>query len=78
MSNKATQQERDFAIVMEQLSAKAEKILPGEMSSMIEEALHQSGAQRPTAPPLVAANIAEAPAKTSSVNPQEEFLTCCG
>src|SRR5712692_2121860 len=44
------------------------------MSSMIEEALHQSGPQPPTAPPMAATNIAEAPAKTSSANPQEEFL----
>src|SRR5437867_7199372 len=45
-----------------------------EMNSVIEEALHQSGAQRPTAPPLAATNIAVAPTKTSSANPQEEFL----
>jgi len=44
-----------------------------EMTSMIEEALHESGAQRSTTPPPVA-NITEAPAKTSSANPQEEFL----
>ena len=44
-----------------------------EMNSMVEEALQESGAQRPAVPPPVA-NIAEAPAKTSSANPQEEFL----
>src|SRR5207253_5767814 len=44
-----------------------------EMNSLIEEALQESGAQRPTASPPVA-NITEAPAKTSSANPQEEFL----
>src|SRR5260370_41340701 len=43
------------------------------MTSMIEEALQESGAQRSTTPPPVA-NITEAPAKTSSANPQEEFL----
>ena len=74
----------DFAVASGVLTADEEKNLlrfgaeraltEAEMSSMIEEALHQSGAQRPTAPPLVATNIAEAPAKTSSANPQEEFL----
>src|SRR3989442_3217653 len=74
----------DFAVASGVLTADEEKNLlrfgaeraltEAEMSSMIEEALHQSGAQRPTAPPLVATNIGEAPAKTSSVNPQEEFL----
>jgi len=44
-----------------------------EMNSMIEEALSESGAQRQTAPPP-AANITDAPAKTSSANPREEFL----
>jgi formylglycine-generating enzyme required for sulfatase activity len=44
-----------------------------EMNSMIEEALQESGAQRQTVPPPVA-NITEAPVKTSSANPQEEFL----
>src|SRR6202795_2221737 len=44
-----------------------------EMNSMVEEALQESGAQRPAVPPPVA-NIAEVPAKTSSANPQEEFL----
>src|SRR5205814_9372374 len=52
----------------------AERALTGaEMSSMIEEALQESGAQRQTLPPPVA-NITEAPVKTSSANPQEEFL----
>src|SRR6266700_806848 len=37
MSNKATQQERDFAIVMQQLSAEAEKILPGDQSNSLPE-----------------------------------------
>lgn len=37
MSNKATQQERDFAIVMQQLSAEAEKILPGDQSKSLPE-----------------------------------------
>jgi hypothetical protein len=37
MSNKATQQERDFAIVMQQLSAEAEKILPGDQSNSLAE-----------------------------------------
>src|SRR5207248_3559499 len=74
----------DFAIASGALKADEEKNLlrfgveraltEAEMSSMIEEALHQSGAQRPTAPPLAATNIAEAPAKTSSANPQEELL----
>src|SRR2546428_2209195 len=74
----------DFAVASGALTADEEKNLlrfgaeraltEAEMSSMIEEALHQSGAQRPTAPPLVATNIAEAPAKTPSANPQEEFL----
>jgi formylglycine-generating enzyme required for sulfatase activity len=44
-----------------------------EMNSMIEEALQESGVQRQTAPPPVA-NITVAPAKTSSTNPQEDFL----
>jgi hypothetical protein len=37
MSNKATQQERDFAIVMQQLSAEAEKILPGDQNNSLPE-----------------------------------------
>jgi hypothetical protein len=37
MSNKATQQERDFAIVMQQLSNEAEKILPGDQSNSLPE-----------------------------------------
>src|SRR5437764_1465609 len=44
-----------------------------EMNSMIEEALQESGVPRQTAPPPVA-NITVAPAKTSSANPQEDFL----
>jgi formylglycine-generating enzyme required for sulfatase activity len=44
-----------------------------EMNSVIEEALQESGAQRQTTPPPVA-NITEAPTKTSSANPQEDFL----
>src|ERR1700693_164154 len=44
-----------------------------EMNSAIEEALQESGAQRQTTPPPVA-NITEVPAKTSSGNPQEDFL----
>ena len=44
-----------------------------EINSLIEEALQERGAQRQTAPPPVA-NIAESPVKTSSANPQEEFL----
>lgn len=35
MSNKATQQERDFAIVMQHLSAEAEKILPGDQRQVL-------------------------------------------
>ena len=73
----------DFAVAGGVLTADEEKNLlrfgaertltEAEMNSMIEEALHESGAQRPTAPPPVA-NITEAPAKTSPANPQEEFL----
>src|SRR5213082_2363624 len=37
MSNKATQQEQDFAIVMQKLSAEAEKILPGDQSNSLPE-----------------------------------------
>src|SRR5438132_7199802 len=37
MSNKATKEERDFAIVMQQLSAEAEKILPGDQSNSLPE-----------------------------------------
>ena len=73
----------NFAIASGALAADEEKNLlrfgteraltEAEMTSMIEEALHESGAQRSTTPPPVA-NITEAPAKTSSANPQEEFL----
>ncbi len=45
-----------------------------EMSSMIEEALHETGAQRQTVAPPPVANTTETPAKSSPVNPQEEFL----
>jgi hypothetical protein len=37
MSNKGTQQERDFAIVMQQLSTEAEKISPGDQSNSLPE-----------------------------------------
>src|SRR2546427_6260038 len=37
MSNKASKEERDFAIVMQQLSAEAEKILPGDQSNSLPE-----------------------------------------
>jgi formylglycine-generating enzyme required for sulfatase activity len=73
----------NFAIASGALTADEEKNLlrfgteraltEAEMTSIIEEALHESGAQRSTTPPPVA-NITEAPAKTSSANPQEEFL----
>src|SRR5437870_7354912 len=45
-----------------------------EMNSVIEEALHKSGGQRRAvaAPPVEKGN--EAPGKSSSANPQEEFL----
>src|SRR5437660_12402157 len=56
-----------FAVASGVLTADEEKNLlrfgaeraltEAEMSSMIEEALHQSGAQRPTAPPLAATTI---------------------
>src|SRR5205085_3863677 len=73
----------NFALARGVLSLEEEKNLlrfgaeraltEAEMNSMIEEALSESGVQRQTASPLVA-NITEAPAKTSSANPQEEFL----
>jgi formylglycine-generating enzyme required for sulfatase activity len=73
----------NFAVASGALTADEEKNLlrfgieraltQAEMASMIEEALHESGAQRPTTLPPVA-NITEAPAKTSSAKPQEEFL----
>ena len=73
----------NFALASGALTADEEKNLlrfgteraltEAEMTSMIEEALHESGAQRSTTPPPVA-NIAKAPAKASSANPQEEFL----
>src|SRR5258708_6018483 len=73
----------NFALASGVLTADEEKNLlrfgteralaEAEMNSMIEEALQESGAQRQAAPPPVA-NIVEAPAKTSSANPQEEFL----
>src|ERR1700730_3514356 len=73
----------NFALASGVLTADEEKnllrfgteraLVEAEMNSMIEEALQESGAQRPAAPPPVA-NIAEVPAKTSSANPQEEFL----
>jgi len=73
----------DFAIASGVLTADEEKNLlrfgaeraltEGEMNSLIEEALHESGVQRPAAPPPVA-TITEMPAKTSSARPQEEFL----
>src|SRR5207244_4921811 len=73
----------DFAVATGLLTADEEKNLlrfgsergltEAEMNSLIEEALQESGAQRQTALPPVA-NITEAPAKTSSANPQEEFL----
>src|SRR5207302_6141062 len=45
-----------------------------EMNSMIEEALHKSGAQRQAVAPPPVANGTGAPVKSSSANPQEEFL----
>src|SRR6266513_4969956 len=45
-----------------------------EMNSIIEEALQESGAQRQTVAPPPVANGTEAPVKSSSANPQEEFL----
>jgi formylglycine-generating enzyme required for sulfatase activity len=73
----------NFALANGVLTAEEEKSLlrfgteraltEPEMSSMIEEALQESGAQRQTAPPPVS-NITEAPAKISTANPQEDFL----
>ncbi|MEY2544246.1 MAG: hypothetical protein QOE81_1707, partial [Verrucomicrobiota bacterium] len=73
----------DFALASGALTVDDEKNLlrfgaeraltEAEMNSMIEEALQESGVQRQAAPPPVA-NIAETPAKTSSANPQEDFL----
>jgi len=73
----------DFAVASGVLTADEEKNLlrfgleraltEAEMNSLIEDALQESGAQRPTAPAPVA-NIIETPAKNSSANPQEEFL----
>jgi formylglycine-generating enzyme required for sulfatase activity len=73
----------DFAVASGVFTADEEKNLlrfgaeralsEAEMNSMIEEALEESGAQRQTALPPVA-SITEVPAKTSSANPQEEFL----
>src|SRR5207245_9521110 len=37
MSNKSTQQEQDFAIVIQKLSAEAEKISPGDQSNSLPE-----------------------------------------
>src|SRR6266849_5466579 len=37
MSNKVTQKEEDFAVVMQQLSAEAEKIMPGAQSNSLPE-----------------------------------------
>ncbi|HWY50136.1 MAG TPA: SUMF1/EgtB/PvdO family nonheme iron enzyme [Chthoniobacterales bacterium] len=72
----------DFSLASGVLTADEEKNLlrfgteraltEAEMNSTIEEALSESGAQRQAALPV--ANITEAPAKTSSGNPQEEFL----
>src|SRR5436853_247723 len=72
----------DFALARGVLTLEEEKNLvrfgteraltEAEMNSMIEEALSESGAQRQAVLPV--ANITEAPAKTSSANPQEEFL----
>src|SRR5204863_242652 len=45
-----------------------------EMNSTIEEALHKSGAQRQAVAPPPVANGTEASVKSSSANPQEEFL----
>src|SRR5436190_10934501 len=45
-----------------------------EMNSIIEEALQESGAQRQTVAPPPVANGTEAPVKSSSANPQQEFL----
>src|SRR5438128_11204372 len=53
----------------------AQRALPeAEMNSMIEEALHKSGAQRQAVAPPPVANGTGAPVKSSSANPQEEFL----
>jgi len=72
----------DFALARGVLTLEEEKNLvrfgteraltEAEMNSMIEEALSESGAQRQAVLPV--ANITEAPAKTSSANPQEDFL----
>jgi len=74
----------DFALASGVLTAEEEKNLlrfgaeraltDAEMSSMIEEALHESGAHRQAIAPAPVANITEMSAKTSSLNPQEEFL----
>src|SRR5260370_11763881 len=45
-----------------------------EMNSLMEEALHKSGAQRQAVAPPPVANGTESPVKSSSANPQEEFL----
>lgn len=73
----------DFALASGALTVDDEKNLlrfgaeraltEAEMNSMIEEALQESGVQRQAAPSPVA-NITETPAKTSSANPQEDFL----
>src|ERR1700730_13841306 len=72
----------DFALARGVLTIEEEKNLlrfgaecaltEAEMHSVIEEALQESGAQRQAGLPV--ANITEAPAKTSSANPQEDFL----
>ena len=45
-----------------------------EMNSVIEEALHKSGGQRRAVAPPPVEKDTEAPVKSSSANPQEEFL----
>src|SRR5256714_5687399 len=75
----------DFALASGVLTSDEEKNLlrfgaeralaEAEMTSMIDEALQETGAKRQEAPrPPPADDITEAPAKSSSANPQEEFL----
>src|SRR2546423_4680225 len=75
----------DFALASGVLTSDEEKNLlrfgaeralaEAEMTSMIDEALQETGAKRQEAPtPPPADDITKAPAKSTSANPQEEFL----
>ena len=75
----------DFALASGVLTSDEEKNLlrfgaergltEGEMTSIVDDALQGTGAKRQeAAPPPPVANITEAPGKSSTANPQEEFL----